>query len=66
LGNIQDEIDDCNRAIAVWYRDKTGSTGTIEEIIEPLPAAPEMSSPTPLNARPVLGGSVPVFLRTLE
>ena len=34
LGNIQKEINDLNRAIAVWYRDKTGSTETIEEIIE--------------------------------
>jgi hypothetical protein len=34
LGDIQKEIDDCNRAIAVWYRDKTGSTETIDEIIE--------------------------------
>ncbi len=34
LGNIQKEIDDCNRAIAAWYRDKTGSTETIDEILE--------------------------------
>jgi hypothetical protein len=34
LGTIEQEIDDRNRAIAVWYRDKTGSTETIDEIIE--------------------------------
>jgi hypothetical protein len=34
LGHIQAEIDACNRAIAVWYRDKTGSTESIDEIIE--------------------------------
>lgn len=34
LGNIQKEIDDSNRAIAAWYRDKTGSTESIEGIIE--------------------------------
>jgi hypothetical protein len=34
LGNIQKEIDDCNRAIAAWYLAKTGSTESIDEIIE--------------------------------
>jgi hypothetical protein len=34
LGNIGNEINLCNRAIAVWYIDKTGSTETIDEIIE--------------------------------
>lgn len=34
LGTIQREIEQCNRAIAAWYRDETGSTESIEEIIE--------------------------------
>jgi Domain of unknown function (DUF4157) len=31
---IQSEIDDLNRRIAVWYRQRTGSTDSIEDIIE--------------------------------
>lgn len=34
LGDIEKQIDDMNRAIAVWYRAATGSTETIDEIIE--------------------------------
>ena len=34
LGTIQEEIDKCNRDIAAWYIAKTGSTETIDEIIE--------------------------------
>ena len=34
LGTIQQEIDKCNRDIAAWYIAKTGSTETVDEIIE--------------------------------
>jgi hypothetical protein len=34
LGTIQQEIDKCNRDIAAWYIAKTGSTETVDQIIE--------------------------------
>jgi Domain of unknown function (DUF4157) len=34
LGGIQREIDSCTRSIAVWFKEKTGSSESIDEIIE--------------------------------
>ncbi len=34
LGSIQSEIEQCNRDISAWYRDRTGSTESDEELME--------------------------------